>query len=134
MASIIAETCKFDAKIDFPRLITNDKLAERLINSEVNIEKDFKSEMSYQLIKEPILTLVMDQVKLAFPHARILHVQRGYQENIQSFLGRLGYTSIVGHDFFEYKGRNKLIAKSWNRILENSWSGAKPITSKSKVV
>lgn len=126
VASILAETCKLNAKIDFPRLITDQRLAERLINGEVNIHKEFQGEMSYQLIKEPMLTLAMEQVKLAFPLAHIIHVQRSYQENIQSFLGRLGYASIVSHDFYEYQGRNKLIAKSWNRILEHSWKGAKP--------
>ncbi len=98
IAHLLAELCGLSKTLDIPELwypnIANFMQGKIDFSSFVKIHpKPF----SRDLIKEPSLSLIFDQVKTVFPAAKYVFINRDPRDNIRSILNRVGVPGNLQH-------------------------------------
>ncbi len=111
IASLLAEYCGISKTLDIPQLwspvIIN--ILEGKCNLASVIRKHPKP-FSRDLIKEPLLSLIFDQVKQTFPQSRYVFISRDPRDNIRSILNRLG----VSGNLKEFGSEQKQLPDGWS--------------------
>jgi hypothetical protein len=119
IAAILVAMTGLTATLDIHTwtVVEQDKLHLKTMTFEEFVQKHLW-EFSADIIKEPGLTFLYDDVKRLFPFAQKVFIVRDPRDNIRSILNRVnrpGHTDTV-RNFHE-------IPEAWQRILDNRWMG-----------
>lgn len=125
IAGLLAELTGKTVAIDLPGIL--EPIQQRLHQGKLSFS-DFveanKYDFSRDIIKEPSLTFLVDQLQSRFPYAKYVFIIRDPRDNIRSILNRLnlpGHLEALGPA--EYKILRKA-PKDWERVVDSRWLGA----------
>jgi len=91
VASLLADRAGFSKTIDIPEIWALKSLCMRRGRMHLSeVVRKYPKPFSRQLIKDPTLSFIFDQVKEVFPSGRFVWVMRHPKENFRSMLNRLG--------------------------------------------
>lgn len=81
-------------------------------------------DFSRQIIKEPSLTFLMDEVKEHFPDSKFVFIVRDPRDNIRSILNRADLRGDLENiDNPDSRARLKKVPKAWERVIDSRWLG-----------
>lgn len=119
ISALLSNLGKLSATLDIMTFTVEeqDMLHERRLLFKDFVKKH-KKEFSNELIKEPALTFLYEEVKNCFTLSRGMFIIRDPRENIRSILNRVK----VRGDMHKIDNFDKL-PNAWQRIIDNRWMG-----------
>ena len=114
IAHLLAELCGLSKTLDIPELWYPNIL--NLLQNKIDFYSFVKAHpkpFSKELIKEPSLSLIIDQVKIVFADAKYVFINRDPRDNIRSILNRVG----VPGNLTRFEKKEWQLPTGWEEIL-----------------
>ncbi len=105
-----------------------DPVQTKLFRGEIALSKVIARNakaFSRQIIKEPVLTFEIEQLKHLYPNAKYVLIVRDPRDNIRSILNRLDLPGNLAQLSPHHIRQLGELWVTWNTVLDNSWLGLK---------
>ena len=118
IAGLLAELTNSSVSIDLRKDVWDPKFHE-ILQGEISFQKFLdrhRVDFSKDIVKEPNLTFLYQELLQKFPNSKFIFVIRDPRDNIKSILNRLSIPGNLKILTSEYMG---VIPQSWKSILQN---------------
>ncbi|MCP8617493.1 sulfotransferase family protein [Salirhabdus salicampi] len=127
IGALLAQLTDRSVAIDLPGIC--EPVQPKLHRGDLSFQKFVQKnayDFSKDIIKEPSLTFLYDELRTHFPNAKVVFIIRDPRDNIRSILNRVGIPGHL-HNITDRKWRRQLkkAPKDWERVIDSRWMGVK---------
>ncbi|WP_181346818.1 sulfotransferase [Thalassobacillus sp. CUG 92003] len=125
IGALLADHTGQSVAIDLPAL--REPTQVKIHQGEISLH-DFiqanKYDFSKEIIKEPSLTFLVDELVQHYPDSKFVFIVRDPRDNIRSILNRVDLPGHLDHiDDKESRKKLNQVPKAWERVIDSRWMG-----------
>jgi hypothetical protein len=125
IGALLADLTDKSVAIDLPDICEPNQL--KLHNGELSFQ-DFvernKYDFSKEVVKEPSLTFLYNDLRQRFPQSKYVFIIRDPRDNIRSILNRVGISGNLQRiDDPDSQSKLANAPKDWERVIDSRWMG-----------